>query len=289
MRSSNPVFAKSAEFNGRGTTQYADPSQWKIDLSGSDGGGASGAGLQAPSSPGRMTLDTVVEKTAITVGTVVLFAAIAWFTIGSVFNDQLGTVDQSAVSRAWAFAMGGMIVGFVLAMVNSFKKVISPALVLAYAAAEGVFVGAFSKIVSTWVGDSTIVFQAVLGTFVAAGATLAAYKFFNIRVTDKFRKVVTISLFAFLGVMVVNFLLSIFGVLDQGGLRSFGMLGLIVSLVAIGLAVLCLIMDFDFVERGVEAGLPERESWRAAFGLTVTIIWIYIELLRLLAILRGND
>ncbi|MCL3836243.1 Bax inhibitor-1/YccA family protein [Aeromicrobium duanguangcaii] len=289
MRSSNPVFAKNAEFNGRGTPQYADPSQWKIDLSGGDGRGASGPGLQAPSSPGRMTLDTVVEKTAITVGTVVLFAAIAWFTIGNVFDDQLGTVDQSAVNTAWMFAMGGMIVGFVLAMVNSFKKVISPALVLAYAAAEGVFVGAFSKIVSTWVGDSTIVFQAVLGTFVAAGATLAAYKFFNIRVTDKFRKVVTISLVAFAGVMLVNFLLSIFGVLDQGGLRSFGLLGLLVSLFAIGLAVLCLIMDFDFVERGVAAGLPERESWRAAFGLTVTLVWLYLEILRVLAILRGDN
>ncbi|GAA3533563.1 membrane protein [Aeromicrobium flavum] len=287
MRSSNPVFANNAEFNGRGTTQYADPSQWKIDLSG-DGRGTQTPGLQAPASPGRMTLDSVVEKTAITVGTVMVFAAIAWFTIGQMWTDSL-TVNETAVQRAWMFAMGGMIVGFVLAMVNSFKKVISPALVLAYAAAEGVFVGAFSKIVSTWVGDSTIVFQAVLATFVAAGATLAAYKFFNIRVTAKFRKVVTISVFAFFAVMLVNFALSMFGVLDQGGLRGFGMLGLVVSLFAIGLAVLCLIMDFDFVERGVAAGLPERESWRAAFGLTVTLVWLYLEILRVLAILRGGD
>lgn len=287
MRSSNPVFANNAEFNGRATTQYADPSQWKIDLSG-DGRGTQTPGLQAPASPGRMTLDSVVEKTAITVGTVVLFAAVAWFAIGEMFIDSI-TVNEAAVQKAWMFAMGGMLIGFALAMVNSFKKAISPALVLAYAAAEGVFVGAFSKIVSTWVGDSTIVFQAVLGTFVAAGTTLAAYKFFNIRVTDKFRKVVTISLFAFVGVMLVNFLLSMFGVLDQGGLRSFGFLGLVVSLIAIGLAVLCLIMDFDFVERGVEAGLPERESWRAAFGLTVTLVWLYLEILRVLAILRGGD
>ncbi len=282
MRSSNPVFARSEEFNGRGTTQ-ADPSQWQIDLS-----GTGAPGVQTPTSSGRMTLDSVVEKTAITLGTVVLFAAIAWFAIGEMFIDSI-TVNESAVQKAWMFAMGGMIVGLVLAMVNSFKKVISPPLVLAYAVAEGIFVGAFSKIVATWVGDATIVFQAVLATFVAAGATLAAYKFFNIRVTDKFRKVVTISVFAFLGVMVVNFALSMFGVLDQGGLRSFGMLGLIVSLVAIGLAVLCLIMDFDFVERGVAAGLPERESWRAAFGLTVTLIWLYLEILRVLAILRGDN
>lgn len=285
MRSSNPVFARSEEFNGRGTTQ-TDPSQWTVDLSG-DGRGAQTPGLQAPTSSGRMTLDSVVEKTAITIGTVVVFAAVAWFTIGEMFIDSI-TVNEAAVQKAWIFAMGGMFVGFALAMVNSFKKVISPALVLAYAAAEGVFVGAFSKIISTWVGDPTIVFQAVLATFVAAGTTLAAYKFFNIRVTAKFRKVVMISVFAFAGVMLVNFLLSIFGVLDEGGLRGFNTLGLVVSLFAIGLAVLCLIMDFDFVEQGVAAGLPERESWRAAFGLTVTLVWLYLEILRVLAILRGD-
>lgn len=284
MRSSNPVFANNAEFNGRATTQYADPSQWKIDLSGGAGQGDHGAGLQAPVSPGRMTLDSVVEKTAITLGLVVLGATVAWFMIGDVSS-------QAALTTAWTFAMGGALVGFVLAMVNSFKKAISPALVIAYALVEGVFVGAFSKIVATWVGDAGIVFQAVMATFVAAGATLAAYKFFNIQVTAKFRRVVTISLFAFMGVMLLNFVLSIFGVLPNGGLRDMDnpMLGILVGGVAIVLGVLCLIMDFDFVERGVAAGLPERESWRAAFGLTVTLVWLYLEILRLLAILRGGD
>lgn len=285
MRSSNPVFANNAEFNGRNTTQYADPSQWKIDLSGS-GDGAQSAGLQAPTSPGRMTLDSVVEKTAITLGLVVLGAAVAWFMVGDINS-------QGALTTAWGFAMGGALIGFALAMVNSFKKAISPALVIAYALVEGVFVGAFSKIVSTWAGEdgAGLVFQAVLATFVAAGATLAAYKFFNIQVTAKFRRVVMISLFAFMGVMLVNFVLSIFGVLPNGGLRDMNnpMMGLIVGGIAIVIGVLCLIMDFDFVERGVAAGLPERESWRAAFGLTVTLVWLYLEILRLLAILRGGD
>src|SRR5690606_37961890 len=239
MRSSNPVFANNAEFNGRGTTQYADPSQWKIDLSG-DGRGTQTPGLQAPASPGRMTLDSVVEKTAITIGLVVLGATVAWFMIGDIASD-------AALGTAWTLAMGGMIIGFVLAMVNSFKKAISPALVIAYALVEGVFVGAFSKIVSTWAGTNgaDLVFQAVLATFVAAGATLAAYKFFNIQVTDKFRKVVTISLFAFMGVMLINFVLSIFGVLPSGGLRDMDNpgLALLVGGVAIVLGVLCLIMD----------------------------------------------
>jgi uncharacterized YccA/Bax inhibitor family protein len=285
MRSSNPVFAKNAEFNGRNTTQYADPSQWKVDLSG-DGRGAQTPGLQAPASSGRMTLDSVVEKTAITVGLVVLGATVAWFMIGDIASD-------AALGTAWTLAMGGMVIGFALAMVNSFKKAISPALVITYALVEGVFVGAFSKIVSTWAGTNgaDLVFQAVLATFVAAAATLAAYKFFNIQVTAKFRRVVTISLFAFMGVMLINFVLSIFGVLPSGGLRDMDnpVLALLVGGVAIVLGVLCLIMDFDFVERGVAAGLPERESWRAAFGLTVTLVWLYLEILRLLAILRGGD
>lgn len=281
MQSNNPVFARSDEFNGRASTQYADPSQWQIDLSGNDGGQ-----FAPPTVTGRMTLENVVEKTAITIGLVVLGAAVAWFMIGDLVSD-------AALGTAWALAMGGMFIGFALAMVNSFKKVISPPLVMAYALVEGVFVGAFSKIVSTWAGEdgAALVFQAVLATFVAAGATLAAYKFFNIQVTPKFRRVVMISVFAFAGIMLVNFVLSIFGVLPNGGLRDMNnpMMAFIVGGIAIVLAVFCLIMDFDFVENGVKAGLPEREAWRAAFGLTVTLVWLYLEILRLLAILRGDN
>ncbi|ALX05541.1 MULTISPECIES: Bax inhibitor-1/YccA family protein [Aeromicrobium] len=283
MQSNNPVFNRSEGFNGRGaaTTRSADPSQWKIDLDGS-------ASQPSPThttgrGTGFMTIESTVEKTALTLGVVVATAAAAWFLIGDI------STDQAAVQKAFGFAFAGAIVGFGLSLVNSFKKIISPALVLAYAAAEGVFVGAFSKVVSGYVGDPTIVFQAVLATMVAFFATLGAYKFFNIQVTDKFRKVVTISMFAFVGVMLVNFVLSITGVLESGGLRGMTGLGLVVSAIAVVLAVFMLIMDFDFVERGVEAGLPERESWRAAFGLTVTLVWLYIEILRILAILRGQD
>lgn len=283
MQSNNPVFNRSEGFNGRGaaTTRSADPSQWKIDLDGS-------ASQPSPThttgrGTGFMTIESTVEKTALTLGVVVATAAAAWFLIGDL------STDQAAVQKAFGFAFAGAIVGFGLSLVNSFKKIISPALVLAYAAAEGVFVGAFSKVVSGYVGDPTIVFQAVLATMVAFFATLGAYKFFNIQVTDKFRKVVTISMFAFVGVMLVNFVLSITGVLESGGLRGMTGLGLVVSAIAVVLAVFMLIMDFDFVERGVEAGLPERESWRAAFGLTVTLVWLYIEILRILAILRGQD
>jgi uncharacterized YccA/Bax inhibitor family protein len=276
MKSSNPVFARSAEFNGRGGAIASDPSQWKVDLNGSPTHTERGAGT------GRMTIDTTVEKTAITLGVLVVAAAVTWIASG-----DLGA-DGSAASKAYAFAMGGAIIGLVLSLVNSFKKVISPALVIAYAVFEGVFVGAFSKIIAAWVGDASIVFQAVVGTMVAFGGTLAAYKFFNIQVTDKFRKVVTISIFAFVGATVLNLILSLTGVVDNGGIRGFNTLGLVVSAAAVVLAVFMLIMDFDYIEQGVAAGLPERESWRAAFGLTVTLVWLYIEILRILAILRGD-
>ncbi|MGJ9421231.1 Bax inhibitor-1/YccA family protein [Aeromicrobium sp. CF3.5] len=279
MKSSNPVFARSAEFNGRGgaaAKTASDPSQWQVDLTGEGNPTHTAAGT------GRMTIETVVEKTAITLGVLVVAAAVTWFLIGDV------AADQASLNRAMAFAFGGAMIGFGLAMVNSFKKVISPGLVLAYAAVEGVFVGAFSKVISTYVGDPTIVFQAVLATMVAFGGTLAAYKFFNIQVTDKFRKVMMIAMFSFVGVMLVNMVLSLTGVLESGGLRGFNTLGLVVSAIAVVLAVFMLILDFDYVEKGIAAGAPERESWRAAFGLTVTLVWLYIEILRILAILRGD-
>lgn len=281
MKSSNPVFARSAEFNGRGGAVANDPSQWQVDLGGSPTHTERGTGT------GRMTIDSVVEKTAITLGLLILSAAVTWFLIGDLADPDPSEAD-AAQGTAYALAMGGVFIGLALAMVNSFKKVISPALVLAYALVEGVFIGAFSKIITTFVGDPTIVFQAVLGTMVAFFGTLAAYKFFNIQVTDRFRKVVTIAMFSVFGVLMLNFVLSLTGVLESGGLRGFNTLGLLVSCALVVLAVFMLIMDFDYVEQGVAAGIPERESWRAAFGLTVTLVWLYIEILRILAILRGD-
>ncbi|MGH1561947.1 Bax inhibitor-1/YccA family protein [Mumia sp. DW29H23] len=292
MKSSNPVFARSDEFNGRAaqpgsaqagsaSTGYGDPSTWQVGQPGGYDGGAGGQAPYGTAVADRMTIDSVVQKTALTIGLTAVSAAVVWFLIGDI------TVDDSALMRAGALATGGAIIGFVLAMVNSFKKVISPALVLAYAIVEGVFVGAFSKIVASWVGDSSIVAQAVLGTIAAFAGTLFVYKFFNIKVTDKFRRGVTAVLFGFVAVLLLNFVLSFFGA--DFGLRDMSGLGLIVSVIAVVLGVLCLVLDFDFVENGIRAGLPDRESWRAAFGLTVTLIWLYLEILRILAILRGDN
>ena len=286
MRSSNPVFTRSEGFNGQTTTRSTSG----ISYPGYDappapaygqGGGydAPQHTTQAPAGTGPMTIDTVVQKTGLTLGTTIVVAALTWFLTGPIDSD-------AAIGSLYALSMFGALAGFALAMVNSFKKVVSPGLVLAYAAVEGVFVGAFSKALEARFGDG-LVFGAVLGTFAAVAGTLAAYKFFNIQVGDKFRKWTVAALFGFVAVSLFDFVLSFFG--SAIGFNGFGTLGLVMSFIGLGLGVLMLILDFDFVERGIAAGLPERESWRAAFGLTVTIIWIYIELLRILAILRGND
>jgi uncharacterized YccA/Bax inhibitor family protein len=273
MQSRNPAFARSAGFNGKGTTAQTDPSQWQIDLN--------GGGPPKSLTEQRMTIDTVVEKTAITLGLLIVSAGAAWIFVGDVTDANIG--------KAYGLALGGALIGFVLSLVNSFKKVVSPPLVLAYAVVEGVFVGAFSKVIVAQFAenDPSIVFGAVLGTMAAFGGTLAAYKFFDIQVTPRFRKVVVASMFGFIAVGFLDMILGFFGA--SFGFNGFGPMGLLSSGIAVVIAVFMLIMDFDYVERGVAAGLPESESWRAAFGLTVTIVWLYIEILRILAILRGND
>jgi uncharacterized YccA/Bax inhibitor family protein len=286
MQSSNPVFARSEGFNGRGSSsgmrypgqntpqapQYDQSTYTQMQHGGTPP-------TQAPVGTGRMTIDSVVQKTGISLGIVIVVAVATWIMTGPIDNPD-------TLSTLYMLSMVGALGGFALAMVNSFKRVISPALVIAYAALEGVFVGAFSKAIEAQFGDG-LVMGAVLGTFAAVAGTLAAYKFFNIRVSSKFRKWTVAALFGFVAVSLFDFVLSFFGA--SFGINGFGGLGLVMSFIGLGLGVLMLILDFDFVERGIEAGLPDQESWRAAFGLTVTIIWIYIELLRILAILRGND
>jgi uncharacterized YccA/Bax inhibitor family protein len=278
MQSSNPVFARSEGFNGRRTSQsgvtypgYDQPSAYGT-------GAPQGQETYAPARPsGPMTIDTVVQKTAFTLGLTILVAAATWVLTG----DPANQAEASRLMMLWMF---GAFAGLGLSLVISFKKSISPGLVLAFAVVEGIFVGAMSKYFETlWPG---IVMNAVLGTLAAAAGTLAAYKFFNIQVSDKFRKFTIAAMFGFVGLALLSFVLRLFG--TELGLFGFGPLGLVMSVIGLVIGVFMLILDFDFVERGVAAGLPEVESWRAAFGLTVTLVWIYINMLRVLAILRGE-
>jgi uncharacterized YccA/Bax inhibitor family protein len=310
MQSSNPVFRKAEGFNGRGGADpYGNRTYAGNGISypgygsrptGQPTGGYGAPPVQPgyPSGPGgyvdpyaptptdakRMTIDSVVQRTGITIAVTVLFAGLTWVLTGNA--TATGSDGDQTRATLYLLSMVGAFAGFGLSLANSFKRVISPALVLAYAAFEGLFIGAFSKVMEASFGGG-LVLGAVLGTIGAVAGTLAAYKFFDIQVSNRFRTWVVAAMFGFVAVSLLDFVLAMFG--TSIGFNGLGPMGLVSSLIGLGLGVLMLILDFDFVERGIQAGLPERESWRAAFGLTVTIIWIYIELLRILAILRGND
>lgn len=223
---------------------------------------------------GTMTIDDVITKSAITMGTLFLAAA--------------ATFVLLPVSLLTPTLLVTAIVGFVTVLLVSMRSRVSPGAVLAYAVVEGLFIGAFSKLFEFLY--SGIVVQAILGTFVAAGVTLAAYRYFRIRVTEKFRRIVGIATMGVAAMFLVNLVLSLFGV--STGLvaigPSAGPLAWIVSLVCVVLAVVNLITDFDYIERGIAVGAPSSESWRAAFGLTVTMVWLYTEILRILSYFRNN-
>jgi len=271
LRSSNPILSKQDAFTPA-ARQYGD-AYGQSPYGYTQVPAPGHAPTQAPE--GRMTFDDVVTKTAITMAVLVLTAALAWFTVAQVPALMLPALILSG------------LVGFVVVMIVSFRRTVSPGLVLLYAAIEGVFIGMISRFFENFYDG--IVAQAILATFVAAGVTLGAYKFFNIRVTPKFQKVVIIATIAFAVAMLLNFVLSLAGInlgLVGGVTGQVSFLAVGVALLGAVLAVLNLVLDFDYIEKGVAMGAPARESWRGAFGLTVTMVWLYIEILRLLSYLR---
>ena len=279
MQSNNPVFRRSEEFNTAGAqrqTGYTDPSTWGTGTPGQPG-------VQTPvaTTGGPMTIDSVVQKTAIALGVVLITAAATWILSPSIDADTTTPADISGLIAA---ASIGALLAFVLSMVNSFKRVISPALVLLFCAAEGVALGGISKVFE--LAYPGIVMSAVLGTFGAFAGTLAVYKFFNIKVTDKFRRMVVAAMLGVVAISLIEVVLSLFGA--EIGLFGDGALGLIFAVVGLALGVFMLVLDFDFVEQGVANGIPDREGWRAAFAMTVSLVWIYTNLLRILAIFSDN-
>ncbi|GGX37930.1 Bax inhibitor-1/YccA family protein [Streptomyces fructofermentans] len=233
-----------------------------------------GAPPQAPPTTDRMTMDDVVARSAMTLGTVVVGAVLAW-------------VALPVSSSSFGLAIGAAIIALVFALIQSFKRKASPALILSYAAFEGVFLGVISEMYnSQWSGAP---FQAVLGTMAVSGATLLIYRAGWIRVTARYARIGLAIAIAFVVVLAVNLLLVAFGVAEDGGLRSMGPLGAIVGIIAIILGAFFLTLDFKQIEDGIAYGAPREESWLAAFGLTMTLVWIYIEMLRLVAIFSGDD
>ncbi|MFV0129544.1 Bax inhibitor-1/YccA family protein [Streptomyces sp. HMX112] len=292
MRSSNPVFSRRgfsrdngyAGFNAQqpqaggpvaGTNPYAtnpyatNPYAPQQDTQ---------LGAPAQARPGAMTIDDVVARTAITLGTVFVTATLAWFLL---------PVDPANLGKSYGIAIGAGLVAFVCAIVQSFKRKASPALILAYAAFEGVFLGVISSAVSTYVTAGAVP-QAVLGTMAVFAGVLIAYKMRWIRVNRRFYGFVMAAAIGFVLLMAVNALFAVFGGGDGLGFRSGG-LGIMFGVIGIILGACFLALDFKQVEDGVTYGAPREESWLAAFGLTMTLVWIYMEFLRLVSILQGDD
>ncbi|GAA4862397.1 Bax inhibitor-1/YccA family protein [Kitasatospora terrestris] len=285
MRSSNPVFSREGSFTrdaayagfGSSTTQqqpygsnpygnnpYAQQTMTDGQLAEMYQRPAAG-----PLQTGRMTMDDVVARTGLTLLTLVAAGALAWFALPVETYAALGLVSLAA---------------FGVYLVIMFKRAVSPPLILLYSALQGVTLGVASKVFETlWPG---IVVQAVLGTTAVFAGTLIAYKSGRIRVTARYFRIGFSIAIGFMILMMVNAVAYWLGA--DLGLRS-GPLGIVVGLIGIALGAFFLTLNFAEVEEGIRGGAPEKEAWWAAFGLTLSLVWIYLEMLRLIAILRGDD
>jgi uncharacterized YccA/Bax inhibitor family protein len=231
-------------------------------------------GYQAPPTTGDrpMTVDDVVTKTAMTLGLALITGIITAVAV-------LG----GAISP-WPPMIGGMIVGLVLSLVIIFKKTPNAGLVLAYSAAEGVFLGAITGVFELFVPG--IAFQAILGTALVFITMLVVYKTGAVKVTPKLTKWIIGATVGAAGLMLINLLLSMFGV--NMGIRDGGPLAIIISIVFIGIAAFNFLLDFDMADQMIRTGTPSKYAWYVAFGLMTTLVWLYLEILRLLYYLQSD-
>lgn len=261
MHSRNPIFSRRGAV---GQQAWSTPTPTVEQLN-----AMYAAPSYAPPSARTMTIDDVVVRGFMTLGTLVVSAALSWY-----FNLPLG------------IAMPAMLVGVVLALIVSFKQSTNPALILGYAVCYGVAIGVISHAFES--AYHGVVLQAVLGTMVAFGGTLAVYALKVFRPTPKFFKFVVAAGFAAIGLMLINWIAGFF-VAGGLGLRTDSPLGWIFSVAMILLGCFFLLLDFAEIEEGVRAGAPERYSWLMAFGLTLSLVWIYLEILRFVSYFANND
>jgi uncharacterized YccA/Bax inhibitor family protein len=218
-----------------------------------------------------MTMDDVVVKTVALLGTTGISAALAWVLIPDAFTGA-----------AW---IGAAVIGLVLGLVISFARITNPAVILTYAVVEGVFVGMVSKFFESFYEG--IVLQAVTATFGVFFLMGILYKVKAIRATPKFVRGMIAVMAGLFAVMLINFVLAMFGI--NTGLRDGSPLAIGFSLVCIVVAALSFILSFHEGEEGIRLGLPAKYSWQAAFGILVSLIWLYLEILRLLSYFQGDD
>ena len=262
-----PQYGQQAQYGQQyGQPQYGQQAQYGQPYGEADYGVAAPSYSEPIPAGERLTMNDVMVKTGINLGLVAVGAAVAWY--------------------APVLMLLGLVGGLVLGLVNSFKKKVSPVLVMAYALMEGLLLGGLSAVVDMRYPGVAI--QAVLATLVVAGTTLALFANGKLRATPKLNKIFMIGAIGYMAYGFISILgAGIFG----SSLNSFSIggipLGLVVGLFAVALATYSLLLDFTTTSEAVEAGLPERESWRLAFGLTASLVWLYVEILRVLMYLAS--
>ena len=237
---------------------------------------------------GRMTVEDTVWKTIGLFAILVVAAAAGWIWTMS----PVATTGQPTILPWIVGALGG----FVLAMVVIFtsRKKIRPPLIFAYAVFEGLFVGGISAFFNMIYPG--IVIQATLATLSVVGVTLALFASGKVRASKKATKIFMIAMIGYLVFSLINVGLMIFGAPIAGGAfgllsqKVFGIpLGLIIGVLVVIMAAYSLVLDFDNVQQGVRNGAPRQFAWLGAFGIMVTVVWLYVEILRILAIARGSN
>ncbi|HBJ73792.1 MAG TPA: hypothetical protein DDY88_08870 [Actinobacteria bacterium] len=223
----------------------------------------------------RVTMTDVIMKSTGIFALTVVMAVVGWNTY------------EAAPYLMWI----ALVVGLGLGFANALKREVSPILVILYAAVQGIFLGG----ISTWynsyaesVNYQGLVQQAVLGTMTAFAVMLLLYGTGVIKVTGKFMRMMMIALVSYAFIGIASLVSALFGVGGGWGFYGVGVWGLLLCLVGVALAALTLVLDFEAIKQGIANGAPERESWRMAFGLLVTLIWLYLEILRFLAIFAGG-
>lgn len=232
---------------------------------------------------GRLTWRDALNAITATLGVIIVVGAGVMFLptiLGIVMGPQ---GEQMGYALATVAAIVGAIGGLIAVLVGAFRKQPSMAVTLSYAVFEGLFVGGISGIFERMYPG--IVFQAVLGTLAVAGAVLVLFRSGKVRTSPRMNKIFMVALGAYVLFSIANLVIVLMG----GGSLRTGALGLVIGAIAVLMASYSLVMDFELVQNSVENGAPRNYAWMGALALAVTLVWLYIEILRILAILRGND
>ena len=222
-----------------------------------------------------MTIRGTVNKTFMMLLLLMIPAAWVW--------NQFFTSGTPQAIMLWLY--GGLIGGFIVAMITIFKKQWSPVTAPLYAVLEGFAIGGISAFFEAQFPG--IVIQAVALTFATLLCLLLAYKSKIIKATENFKLGVVAATGGIAGIYMITIVLGFFGI-RMPYIHESGTIGIIFSLVVVIIAALNLVLDFDFIERGAASRAPKFMEWYAAFGLMVTLIWLYLEMLRLLAKISGR-